>query len=153
MHQTYYLRRTSRGATWSVLRRLLGWVIWHWLGVAWSLHFEISKPLTSDHQQLMVAGDRSGALHVVQKVPFILQPALPSSCMLPLLSCSFSSLCFIASILDCELRKAPVFSMRLLRWPEQVASGFVAVVIFHVLKLKLASNWALCLSWSCLLWW
>lgn len=72
-----------------------------------------------------MAGDRSGALHVVQKVPFILQPALPSSCMLPLLSCSFSSLCFIASILDCELRKAPVFSMRLLRFATGTSSKWL----------------------------
>lgn len=68
----------------------------------------------------------------------------PPGCTLPycLVLFFFISLGFTVNTLDCELRNGPVFSLCLLRCLEQVADGFVAVVIFHVLVLKLASGWA-----------
>lgn len=89
----------------------------------------------------MVSGDWPGLFHVVESFSFIF--LLAARCLYCLVLFFFFfliSLGFTVNILDCELRNGPVFSMCLLRCLEQVADGFVAVVIFHVLILKLASG-------------
>lgn len=94
----------------------------------------------------MVSGDWPGLFHVVESFSFIF--LLAAHCLYCLVLLFFIYLfffyqsCFTVKTLDCELRNGPVFSVCLLRCLGQVAGGFVALVIFHVLILKWASSWA-----------